>query len=248
METMTELLRCEQINKFYDEGSQKVQVLKDVNFTMNKGELVAIVGSSGSGKSTLLHTLGGLDQPSSGNVYINGQSLQKLSANQLAHLRNQNLGFVYQFHHLMADFSALENVMMPMLIGKQNKSEARDRAEKILQAVGLSHRIAHRPSALSGGERQRVAIARALVNKPALVLADEPTGNLDQKTTESIFDLIKQLNQEQNTAFLLVTHDLALADKLSRRLTMRDGELFDDIDKKLNELKRLALQSSKDNI
>ncbi len=226
---MTELLRCEQINKFYDEGSQKVQVLKDVNFMMNKGELVAIVGSSGSGKSTLLHTLGGLDQPSSGNVYINGQSLQKLSANQLAHLRNQNLGFVYQFHHLMADFSALENVMMPMLIGKQNKSEARDRAEKMLQAVGLSHRIAHRPSALSGGERQRVAIARALVNKPALVLADEPTGNLDQKTTESIFDLIKQLNQEQNTAFLLVTHDLALADKLSRRLIMRDGVLSEDI-------------------
>ena len=226
---MTELLRCEQINKFYDEGSQKVQVLKDVNFTMNKGELVAIVGSSGSGKSTLLHTLGGLDQPSSGNVYINGQSLQKLSANQLAHLRNQNLGFVYQFHHLMADFSALENVMMPMLIGKQNKSEARDRAEKMLQAVGLSHRIAHRPSALSGGERQRVAIARALVNKPALVLADEPTGNLDQKTSESIFDLIKQLNQEQNTAFLLVTHDLALADKLSRRLIMRDGVLSEDI-------------------
>ncbi|EER45968.1 Lipoprotein-releasing system ATP-binding protein lolD [Actinobacillus minor NM305] len=226
---MTELLRCEQINKFYDEGSQKVQVLKDVNFTMNKGELVAIVGSSGSGKSTLLHTLGGLDQPSSGNVYINGQSLQKLSANQLAYLRNQNLGFVYQFHHLMADFSALENVMMPMLIGKQNKSEARDRAEKMLQAVGLSHRIAHRPSALSGGERQRVAIARALVNKPALVLADEPTGNLDQKTTESIFDLIKQLNQEQNTAFLLVTHDLALADKLSRRLIMRDGVLSEDI-------------------
>ncbi len=226
---MTELLRCEQINKFYDEGSQKVQVLKDVNFTMNKGELVAIVGSSGSGKSTLLHTLGGLDQPSSGNVYINGQSLQKLSANQLAHLRNQNLGFVYQFHHLMADFSALENVMMPMLIGKQNKSEARDRAEKMLQAVGLSHRIAHRPSALSGGERQRVAIARALVNKPALVLADEPTGNLDQKTTESIFDLIKQLNHEQNTAFLLVTHDLALADKLSRRLIMRDGVLNEGI-------------------
>lgn len=226
---MIELLRCEQINKFYDEGSQKVQVLKDVNFTMNKGELVAIVGSSGSGKSTLLHTLGGLDQPSSGNVYINGQSLQKLSANQLAHLRNQNLGFVYQFHHLMADFSALENVMMPMLIGKQNKSEARDRAEKMLQAVGLSHRIAHRPSALSGGERQRVAIARALVNKPALVLADEPTGNLDQKTTESIFDLIKQLNHEQNTAFLLVTHDLALADKLSRRLIMRDGVLSEGI-------------------
>ncbi|EFN01627.1 Lipoprotein-releasing system ATP-binding protein lolD [Actinobacillus pleuropneumoniae serovar 12 str. 1096] len=222
---MTELLRCENISKFYDEGNQKVQVLKDVSFSMNSGELVAIVGSSGSGKSTLLHTLGGLDQPSSGEVWIKQQSLQKLSANKLAQLRNQNLGFVYQFHHLMADFTALENVMMPMLIGNQNKSEARDRAEKMLQAVGLSHRITHRPSALSGGERQRVAIARALVNNPALVLADEPTGNLDQKTTESIFDLIKQLNAEQNIAFLLVTHDLNLANKLSRRFVMRDGVL-----------------------
>ncbi|WP_440210464.1 lipoprotein-releasing ABC transporter ATP-binding protein LolD [Actinobacillus pleuropneumoniae] len=222
---MTELLRCENISKFYDEGNQKVQVLKDVSFSMNSGELVAIVGSSGSGKSTLLHTLGGLDQPSSGEVWIKQQSLQKLSANKLAQLRNQNLGFVYQFHHLMADFTALENVMMPMLIGNQNKSEARDRAEKMLQAVGLSHRITHRPSALSGGERQRVAIARALVNHPALVLADEPTGNLDQKTTESIFDLIKQLNAEQNIAFLLVTHDLNLANKLSRRFVMRDGVL-----------------------
>lgn len=222
---MTELLRCEKISKFYDEGNQKVQVLKDVSFSMNAGELVAIVGSSGSGKSTLLHTLGGLDQPSTGEVWIKQQSLQKLSANQLAQLRNQNLGFVYQFHHLMADFSALENVMMPMLIGHQSKSEARDRAEKMLKSVGLSHRITHRPSALSGGERQRVAIARALVNHPALVLADEPTGNLDQKTTESILELIRQLNTEQNIAFLLVTHDLNLAKKLSRRFVMRDGEL-----------------------
>lgn len=225
---MTELLRCENISKFYDEGEQKVQVLKDVSFSMNEGELVAIVGSSGSGKSTLLHTLGGLDQPSSGEVWVRGQSLQHLSSDKLALLRNQNLGFVYQFHHLMADFSALENVMMPMLIGKQNKSEAKDRAEKMLQAVGLSHRIAHRPSALSGGERQRVAIARALVNNPALVLADEPTGNLDQKTTESIFELIKQLNAEQQIAFLLVTHDLNLAEKLNRRLTMRDGVLTEN--------------------
>ncbi|TLU75656.1 lipoprotein-releasing ABC transporter ATP-binding protein LolD [Mannheimia varigena] len=222
---MTELLRCENISKFYDEGEQQVQVLKEVSFSMNAGELVAIVGSSGSGKSTLLHTLGGLDQPSSGEVWVRGQSLQQLSSDKLALLRNQNLGFVYQFHHLMADFSALENVMMPMLIGKQNKTEAANRAEKMLQAVGLSHRITHRPSALSGGERQRVAIARALVNNPALVLADEPTGNLDQKTTDSIFELIQQLNQEQNIAFLLVTHDLNLANKLSRSLVMRDGVL-----------------------
>ena len=225
---MTTLLRCENISKFYEEVEQKVQVLKNVSFSMEKGELVAIVGSSGSGKSTLLHSLGGLDQPSAGEVWIADQSLQKLSANQLADLRNRYLGFVYQFHHLMADFTALENVMMPMLIGRQNKSEAADRAEKMLQAVGLSHRITHRPSALSGGERQRVAIARALVNNPSLVLADEPTGNLDQKTTESIFDLIKQLNHEQNIAFLLVTHDLNLAQKLSRRFVMRDGILTEE--------------------
>ncbi|MCQ9120700.1 lipoprotein-releasing ABC transporter ATP-binding protein LolD [Rodentibacter pneumotropicus] len=219
------LLECKNINKFYQEGDNQTQVLKGVSFAMQSNELVAIVGTSGSGKSTLLHTLGGLDQPSSGEVFIKGQSLQKVSESELAKLRNQNLGFVYQFHHLMADFSALENVMMPMLIGRQNKTEAKDRAEKMLNAVGLSHRISHRPSALSGGERQRVAIARALVNHPALVLADEPTGNLDHKTTESIFELIQTLNQEQNIAFLLVTHDMGLAEKLSRRLTMQDGVL-----------------------
>ncbi|MDC2824845.1 lipoprotein-releasing ABC transporter ATP-binding protein LolD [Rodentibacter pneumotropicus] len=219
------LLECKNINKFYQEGDNQTQVLKGVSFAMQSNELVAIVGTSGSGKSTLLHTLGGLDQPSSGEVFIKGQSLQKVSESELAKLRNQNLGFVYQFHHLMADFSALENVMMPMLIGRQNKTEAKDRAEKMLNAVGLSHRISHRPSTLSGGERQRVAIARALVNHPALVLADEPTGNLDHKTTESIFELIQTLNQEQNIAFLLVTHDMGLAEKLSRRLTMQDGVL-----------------------
>lgn len=219
------LLECQNINKFYQEGENQTQVLKGVSFAMKPQELVAIVGSSGSGKSTLLHTLGGLDQPSSGEVFIKGQSLQKASESELAKLRNQNLGFVYQFHHLMADFTALENVMMPMLIGRQNKTEAKDRAEKILDAVGLSHRITHRPSALSGGERQRVAIARALVNNPALVLADEPTGNLDHKTTESIFELIQSLNAEQNIAFLLVTHDMSLAQKLSRCLTMQDGIL-----------------------
>lgn len=225
---MAELLRCENLSKSYQEGEQQVQILKNVNFSMNSGELVAIVGSSGSGKSTLLHTLGGLDQAGAGEVFIKGQPLSQLSSNALAKLRNENLGFVYQFHHLMGDFSALENVMMPMLIGKLDKHEARSRAENMLQAVGLSHRMTHLPSALSGGERQRVAIARALVNRPALVLADEPTGNLDQKTTESIFDLIKQLNAEQGIAFLLVTHDLQLAAKLNRRFVMQDGILREE--------------------
>ena len=224
----TALLSCQQITKFYQEGTQQTEVLKQVSFSMQPSELVAIVGSSGSGKSTLLHTLGGLDQPTSGEVFIKGQSLQQMSPNALAKLRNQYLGFVYQFHHLMADFTALENVMMPMLIGQQNKTEAQERAEQILSAVGLQHRISHRPSALSGGERQRVAIARALVNNPALVLADEPTGNLDHKTTESIFELIQQLNQEKQIAFLLVTHDLNLAEKLNRRLIMQDGVLREE--------------------
>ena len=226
----TALLSCQNITKFYQEGTQQTEVLKQVSFSMQPSELVAIVGSSGSGKSTLLHTLGGLDQPSSGEVFIKGQSLQQMTPNALAKLRNQYLGFVYQFHHLMADFTALENVMMPMLIGQQNKTEAQDRAEQILSAVGLQHRISHRPSALSGGERQRVAIARALVNNPALVLADEPTGNLDHKTTESIFELIQQLNQEKQIAFLLVTHDLNLAKKLNRRLIMQDGVLREEND------------------
>ena len=224
----TALLSCQNVSKFYQEGTQQTEVLKQVSFSMQPSELVAIVGSSGSGKSTLLHTLGGLDQPTSGEVFIKGQSLQQMSPNALAKLRNQYLGFVYQFHHLMADFTALENVMMPMLIGQQNKTEAQDRAEQILSAVGLQHRISHRPSALSGGERQRVAIARALVNNPALVLADEPTGNLDHKTTESIFELIQQLNQEKQIAFLLVTHDLSLAEKLNRRLIMQDGVLREE--------------------
>ncbi|TYA16658.1 lipoprotein-releasing ABC transporter ATP-binding protein LolD [Aggregatibacter actinomycetemcomitans] len=224
----TALLSCQNISKFYQEGTQQTEVLKQVSFAMQQGELVAIVGSSGSGKSTLLHTLGGLDQPSGGEVFIKGQSLQQMTPNTLAKLRNQYLGFVYQFHHLMADFTALENVMMPMLIGRQNKSEAQARAEQMLSAVGLQHRISHRPSALSGGERQRVAIARALVNNPALVLADEPTGNLDHKTTESIFELIQQLNQEKHIAFLLVTHDLSLAEKLNRRLIMQDGVLREE--------------------
>ncbi|TNG91482.1 lipoprotein-releasing ABC transporter ATP-binding protein LolD [Pasteurellaceae bacterium USgator11] len=227
--SQTALLACRALNKSYQEGDNTTQVLKNVNFSMQHSELVAIVGSSGSGKSTLLHLLGGLDRADSGEVLLNGANVFALSANKLAELRNRYLGFVYQFHHLMADFTALENVMMPLLIGKQNKNEAKDRAEQMLSAVGLSHRTSHRPSALSGGERQRVAIARALVNRPALVLADEPTGNLDRKTTESIFELIQQLNQEQQIGFLLVTHDMNLANKLSRRMVMQDGVLRADV-------------------
>ncbi|MFD0965867.1 lipoprotein-releasing ABC transporter ATP-binding protein LolD [Seminibacterium arietis] len=223
------LLDCKNLSKSYLQGDTKTLVVKNVNFSLQQGELVAIVGTSGSGKSTLLHMLSGLDQPDSGEVFIKGQSLQQANSDELAILRNRYLGFVYQFHHLLADFTAIENVMMPMLIGRQNKTEAQNRAENILNSVGLAHRLTHRPSALSGGERQRVAIARALVNNPALVLADEPTGNLDRYTTESIFDLIRQLNAEQNTAFLLVTHDLHLAEKFSKRLVMQDGTLTGEI-------------------
>ena len=217
------LLECQNINKFYQEGENQTQVLKGVSFAMKPQELVAIVGSSGSGKSTLLHTLGGLDQPSSGEVFIKGQSLQKASESELAKLRNQNLGFVYQFHHLMADFTALENVMMPMLIGRQNKTEAKDRAEKILGAVGLSHRITHRPSALSGGERQRVAIARALAMNPEIMLFDEPTSALDPELTGEVLKTIKQLADDRMT-MIIVTHEMNFAREVSDRIIfMADG-------------------------
>ncbi|WP_065230721.1 lipoprotein-releasing ABC transporter ATP-binding protein LolD [Gallibacterium genomosp. 1] len=219
------LLACQQLSKIYQEGDKPMTVLQNVSFQLYRGELTAIVGSSGSGKSTLLHLLGGLDKPSSGEVFLNGEQLSTLSDRQVAQLRNRHLGFVYQFHHLMADFTALENAAMPMLIAGKDRREAYQQAEVMLTAVGLTHRINHRPSALSGGERQRVAIARALVNNPDLVLADEPTGNLDQKTTENIFELIQQLNQEKNIAFLLVTHDLSLAAKLQKRYLMHDGIL-----------------------
>lgn len=219
------LLACRQLSKTYQEGDKVTTVLQNISFQLYRGDLTAIVGSSGSGKSTLLHLLGGLDKPSSGEVFLNGAQLSTLSDRQVAQLRNRHLGFVYQFHHLMADFTALENAAMPMLIAGKDRREAYQQAEAMLKAVGLTHRINHRPSALSGGERQRVAIARALVNNPDLVLADEPTGNLDQKTTENIFELIQQLNQEKNIAFLLVTHDLSLAAKLQKKYLMRDGIL-----------------------
>lgn len=223
---MSSLLQCQNVCKTYREGAFDTQVLKGVSFDIDKGELASIIGTSGSGKSTLLHILGALDDPTEGHVTFLDQELSKLSSNRQAKLRNQHLGFVYQFHHLLADFSALENVAMPLLIGGAKVNQAKTAAKALLDKVGLNHRIEHRPSELSGGERQRVAIARALVNNPSLVLADEPTGNLDHKTALAIYDLMRELNQESNTAFLVVTHDGELAGKMDRQLHMQDGLLL----------------------
>lgn len=223
------LLQCDKLCKRYQEGSVRTDVLHDVSFSMKPGELMAIVGSSGSGKSTLLHLLGGLDTPSSGDVIFNSQAMSKLSSSAKAELRNRELGFIYQFHHLLPDFTALENVAMPLLIGKKKPAEAQQRAREMLAAVGLEKRSHHRPSELSGGERQRVAIARSLVNNPRLVLADEPTGNLDARNANSIFELLGELNVRQGTAFLVVTHDLQLAKRMSRQLEMRDGRLTQEL-------------------
>ncbi|ELQ6172082.1 lipoprotein-releasing ABC transporter ATP-binding protein LolD [Cronobacter dublinensis] len=219
------LLQCDNLSKRYQEGKVQTDVLHNVSFSIDAGEMMAIVGSSGSGKSTLLHLLGGLDTPTSGDVIFSGRPLSTLSSSAKAELRNRELGFIYQFHHLLPDFTAMENVAMPLLIGKAPKAETERRALAMLDAVGLAHRSSHRPSELSGGERQRVAIARALVNNPRLVLADEPTGNLDARNADSIFDLLGELNKTQGTAFLVVTHDLQLAKRLSRQLEMRDGHL-----------------------
>ncbi|HEY3987539.1 lipoprotein-releasing ABC transporter ATP-binding protein LolD [Cedecea sp.] len=223
------LLQCDNLCKRYQEGKVQTDVLHNVSFSINAGELMAIVGTSGSGKSTLLHLLGGLDTPTSGDVVFNGQAMSKLSSAAKAELRNRELGFIYQFHHLLPDFTALENVAMPLLIGKKKPEEVQQRALEMLAAVGLDHRSSHRPSELSGGERQRVAIARALVNNPRLVLADEPTGNLDARNADSIFELLGELNVRQGTAFLVVTHDLQLAKRMSRQLEMRDGRLTSEL-------------------
>ncbi|WNN46072.1 MULTISPECIES: lipoprotein-releasing ABC transporter ATP-binding protein LolD [Winslowiella] len=223
------LLQCNDLCKRYQEGSVQTDVLRNVSFSIEPGEMMAIVGSSGSGKSTLMHLLGGLDSPTSGEVVFDGKSLNSLSSSAKAELRNRELGFIYQFHHLLPDFTALENVAMPLLIGKVNKVEAQEKARAMLSAVGLEKRAAHRPSELSGGERQRVAIARALVNNPRLVLADEPTGNLDARNADAIFDLLGELNVRQGTAFLVVTHDLHLAKRLKRQMEMRDGQLSGEL-------------------
>jgi len=219
------LIQCSHLAKRFSDGDLETDVLTDINLTVNKGDRIAIVGSSGSGKSTLLHLLGGLDEPSKGTVKIHDQDINSLSVNALSKLRNQSLGFVYQFHHLLPEFTALENVAIPLIIGGTNPKHAQQQAEELLKKVGLGHRLIHKPSELSGGERQRAALARSLITKPDCLLADEPTGNLDHRTAQAIFDLILELNESLGTALIIVTHDTSLASQMDRVLTLIDGTL-----------------------
>jgi lipoprotein-releasing system ATP-binding protein len=217
------ILECRQLTKRYTQGELDVEVLRGVDLAIGVGERVAIMGASGSGKSTLLHLLGGLEKPTSGQVVLDNIDINKISASGLARLRNRALGFVYQSHHLLGEFTVLENVAMPQLIGGKTVKEASENAVELIRRVGLGHRIEHKPGELSGGERQRAAIARALINKPALVMADEPTGNLDSKTAHQVYELMLELNQEMNVSFLVVTHDHELASRIGRVLHMEDG-------------------------
>jgi lipoprotein-releasing system ATP-binding protein len=226
-DTEKPVLACSNIAKTYHDGSTNIEVLSAVNLVVNKGQRIAIVGNSGSGKSTLLHLLGGLDQPSLGEIYLNGKNLKGLSEKEKCYLRNQSLGFVYQFHHLLAEFSALENVAMPLLIeGKMTVAQMKERAADLLEKVGLIHRMHHRPGQLSGGERQRVAIARSMVMNPLCILADEPTGNLDPHNAEKVLTLFFDLQQTIQTSVVIVTHDPSIATSAHQVLTIAEGKLI----------------------
>ena len=222
---MSNILECRSLNFNYGDGNSKTSVLKNLDFRVKTEERIAIIGQSGCGKSTLLNLLAGLDMPSQGEVLIDNKNISNMKERQRTELRAKNLGFVYQFHHLLKDFSAIYNTALPLLINDFDKNEALTKAENILKKVGLESRTNHKPSELSGGERQRVAIARAMITEPACLLADEPTGNLDERNAKDILDLIIELNSNQHTALLIVTHDLSIANKMSRQLELTDGHL-----------------------
>jgi lipoprotein-releasing system ATP-binding protein len=219
------IIYCENLKKDYKDGDKVIPVLQDVSFSVKRGESVAIVGRSGSGKTTLLNLLGGLESPSSGQVVLDSTNLHELSDRKRGYLRNRVLGLIFQFHHLLPEFTALENVCMPLLIQGISVATAKARSIALLEKVGLGHRQTHKPAALSGGERQRVAIARALVTQPKCILADEPTGNLDNQSADQVYDLMMQLTNEFNTSFIVVTHDLALAKRMDRMVTIERGNL-----------------------
>ena len=222
------LIQVKNLYKSFQLGNQMIEVLRGVNLNVDRGEMLAVVGASGAGKSTLLHIMGTLDRPTQGTILYGGKNLENLSEPALAAFRNQRIGFVFQFHHLLPEFTALENTYLPALIQKQPKAQAIDEAQRLLSEVGLSHRINHKPGELSGGEQQRVAVARALIRNPELVLADEPTGNLDTHTGESLFDLLKTLNQKHSIAFVIVTHNEKLSAQANRIIHLEDGLITQD--------------------